>query len=554
MVPSRRHRLPAALGALLAFAALAVGASGCAPAAADRLLVAEAPRQGEGGPTVRMWAVDPGEEPGDDNLVSDGIANPGVIETRTEEGTSWMNRPGREWNGSLLLTYSDGQQSRLTLGDPGGEQATAAESPQMQATVVRRGVLTRTGEGCVLVRGRDQVRRIGQGTCVLTSDERWALSFLRSGEGDPGGLVIRDLRNDTVVERDDLSVIGAAGGSNGRRVLVVTVTEEGAEAIVMDPSDGREVGRTGTYPQMDAGSILDGPDGFVVLAADEDGSQRLLHVDHDGRTETIEAGAVLVPVANHHEVTYLRYPLDPAQLGESALRRWSPDHGAETLLEGYVGAGPVGEDHVLATRETDQGVEFWREDGARGFVRALTLERSESGASPQAGGSGIRVPTALVKGHTVLMRVEDDSGTSLVRIDMEGDHSDAPVVGAASLSLDAVDSDGTVLLTRTAGADGSGEQEIMVLGPHADRPDVRATVGLTGRKLIHEGRIYFTDVSNPERVSVQEVRSSGSDRTVRELYSGMQIAGATWPEEGGATRAFLVTPLLLLQPPAQPGQ
>jgi hypothetical protein len=542
MVTPLRRR-PIAIVALLTV--LAVAVTGCAGAGGGHLLLAEVPGDAQAaGDTLAVWAVDPGEEVSDANRVSTEVAGVRDIETRTDHGEVWSNRFGREWHGSVLLSFTDGEQSLLTVGDPGEEPTVLAGAPQLQATVVRRGVFVRTSDGCALARGPESVSRVGDGSCTISQDERWVMSWQRSGEGDPGGLVIRDLRRDTTVELDDLSVLGVTAAENGRRLFVVLQEEDGAQGVVIDADDGEEIARTDVYAQIDAASITAGPDGFAVLVADQVGTQ-LLHVDHDGAVEPIDSGDVLIPIAHDDHLVYLRYQQD---LAGSSLRSWSQGHDPSVLLEGYVGAGSAGDHGLVATRETAEGTEFWRPDisGER-MTRALTLPRGPGATGPAGGGSGVQVQRMVVRGDTAHMLIVDDSGGSYVRIDLHGDHSDAPVRNVAGLVFDALDADGTALLTETVADGDQFSERILAIRPDAHGPDVRAELQRSARKLIHEGRIYFTDISDENRVTVNEVRSSGSDRRVRELYVDKQIGGSTWPEDGGAVRGFVITPLLLLQ-------
>ncbi len=45
---------------------------------------------------------------------------------------------------------------------------------------------------------------------------------------------------------------------------------------------------------------------------------------------------------------------------------------------------------------------------------------------------------------------------------------------------------------------------------------------------------------------MRSVRASGKDKDLVELYPNRLIAGATWPEWGGATQVQIMTPSALL--------
>ena len=129
---------------------------------------------------------------------------------------------------------------------------------------------------------------------------------------------------------------------------------------------------------------------------------------------------------------------------------------------------------------------------------------------------------------------------------MTGDRSDAPIENSAGLRLDSLDADGTALVTLKN--PDSGQESILVVGPHDDEPVERATFAQTASNLIHEGAIYVTEVSGdttgasgqaPE-LSVVSFRSSGK-LNQKLLWKDRQIAGATWPEQNGATATQFVT-------------
>jgi hypothetical protein len=151
------------------------------------------------------------------------------------------------------------------------------------------------------------------------------------------------------------------------------------------------------------------------------------------------------------------------------------------------------------------------------------------------------------QGSMVYLQIDGATTSSFVRIDTVGNRSDVPLSGAANLLFESLDVDGTALLTRGTGTDDAPSDEVLVVAPHDDEPEVRATLGRTATNLIHEGTIYLTDTSDPTTVKVSTLRSSGKDDEPTVEYTNKQVAGATWPQWGGATSSVFITPRLLLE-------
>lgn len=548
MLRTSRHRVAgaAALAAVLL-------AAGCTSSTAGDLLVADVPAPDDTEQSgLPIWGVNPGNELNDESLLITNALSPLEITSVTPEGQTWVNTLGRVWSGGSLLAYGDGQQNLVVAGKPGSELERIASSSNAVTQVIRRGTFVRTAEGCVLATSPDDVETVGEGNCAISLDERWVISWPIQ---NPGGLTIRDLRNDSTRTVDDIDVTSAAVLGHDNRILVVENTAEGAVGVMLDATDGSEVGRTETYDSLQIGLVGAGSTGFVALSANAEGSE-LLHIDTDGHVETIDEGYYLVPVLNGHEVTYLDYEED---LATSSLKRWSHDE-PEVLLEGYVGAAAVDDHHVIATKETDDEIEFFYQHGGTGELEhAYTLPIAEGASSPISGnGAGIKSLRTWVKGSTVLLQINgEDTNGSFVRIDTQGGHSDAPIVNVTGLQLEAIDSDGTVLLSMDDGEveidpasgqpTGPTQRRIVVVRPHDDEPTTRAVLGQTGTNLIHDGVIYVTDATDTSNVVVSKVRATGKNDELEVLYENKQIAGSTWPEQGGATQSLLITPRLLIE-------
>ena len=532
---TRRLIVPAALLGAFAFA-------GCTSASSGELLLADATAQADAN-SVALYAVDPGsgaaESPADDStLVASAATSPVEITTITESGQTWVNSLGRAWDDRVLLAYADTEGARVTAGLPGGEQTRLAGADQLIASVVRRGAFIQTTAGCQLSSSAEETDQVGTGNCSISSDERWVVSWPFQGSG----LEIRDLRHDST-ENVDLSVKSAVALSNGALVLAVAVVDGGFQGVLLDATDGDEIARTETFQSLDAVPLAPSAEGFVLRSGTEDGTA-MHYMDADGELTTIEDGFMVVPVLSGAEVTYLSYSED---LTASALRRWTPgDEEPEDLLTGFIGAGSPDGEHVVATREGRSGTELYYEEAGTGHMAlGYTLARAQDDVDPSAGsGTGVKISRAVLSGRTLYLQVDGSTTSSLVRLRIDGGHSDAPITGASAMRFSSLDTDGTALIERAA-ADGSATQ-ILALRAHDDEPDVRATLGATMTNLIHDGTIYLTDATDREKLTVRSVRASGKDRDVVELYPNRLIAGATWPEWGGATQVQILTPSALL--------
>lgn len=547
---ARRNRTAgaAALAAMLL-------AAGCTSATAGDLLVADLPEQGADVEQtgLQLWGVNPGDELNDESLLVSNLLSPLEIVSLQPEGRTWVNPLGRVWNGTPLLAYGDPDGSLVVAGDPGSDLGEIASAPRLQAQVIRRGAFVHTTDGCVLARSKDDVEEVGSGSCAISLSERWVASWPSQM---PGPLTIRDLRNDSTRTVDDVSVAEAAVLDKDNRIMVIEQTAQGSEGVVIDATNGSEVGRTDRYDSLQVTTVGAESTGFVLLASSANGTE-LLHVDTDAHVESIDDGNYLVPVINGHEVTYLDYGED---LATSTLKRWSHGHEPEVVLEGYVGAGAIDDHHVVATKETDEAIEFYVQHGGTGELElAYTLPIAEDAASPLAGnGVGIRAIEMWVKGTTVHLQINGEGANgSYVRLDLHNSHSDAPLENVEGLQLEGLDADGTALLSydeRKVEIDpasgrpiGSSPRRIVIVRPHDDEPTTRAVLGQTGTNTIHDGIIYMTDASDLDRVVVSSVRATGKDDTQRVLYENRQIAGATWPKQGGASQSLLITPRLLIE-------
>ena len=542
----------------VALIGLAAASTGCSSASKNKLLIAEASGSSSSG--VAVWAAQPGDTLDDSNLVIESAASPAQVATRLEDGGIWVNGLGRDWNNTALLAFSSaagldpstGQASsqitNLTTTKPGAKPNALVESAQLQATVIRRGVYVRTADGCVLVTSPTKAEDLGFGSCAISTDERWLVSW---GADSPANasLTIRDMRRKTNTAVEGLgTVVDAVALSNGALVMASVQVEDQVQGVLLDATNGSELGRTDKYKALEISPASNQAKGFVFMTNKGEGSA-LSYMAADASIQAIDEGFYLAPVSNGSEVTYLSFQ---QELSKSTVRSWSPgDSEPETLLTGQVGAGMVG-DKMLVLREVDATgrapatLEFWRTASGNEFTKVLSLAAPPDAQPVEQGGSAAVVDRAWVRNNMAYLQVSSGTTSSFVRIDMTGDRSDAPIENSAGLRLDSLDADGTALVTLKN--PDSGQESILVVGPHDDEPVERATFAQTASNLIHEGAIYVTEVSGdttgasgqaPE-LSVVSFRSSGK-LNKKLLWKDRQIAGATWPEQNGATATQFVT-------------
>ena len=468
--------------------------------------------------------MEPGDELTDSALVSSGALEPLGVTTLESDGLTWFNQFGRTWQGDTLLAYRSERSSVVTAGTPGAKQLTMAATNDgpLQAVVLQRGVAVVTQDGCSLATEVTEAKPVGEGSCQISDDERWVVSW----PGTPGALTIRDLRNDSTRKVTGIETNAAVVLSRDARSLAVINDGDGVKARVIDNRDGSTVAETDTYQRMQPLPGTAGATGFVALAQAGD-TIELLWISTDGKVSVIDSGIYMLPVQVTGQVTYLRLDEDPTK---DSVRRWSPGGEPETLLTGRVGASSPTPDSLLVTRDTDDGVEFFRSAPSGELEKVLTLDADTE--------QGSLIANMYVQQDVALLQVSTGMTTSFVRIDLKGDGSDAPIQNRQYLLLESVDVDGTALLT---GADGPDEgEQILVVGPHDDSATVRARADSTGANLIHEGVVYWTDQTQSGDISVRSVRAAGDkDETV--LYKNRQIAGATWPQNNGATEGTVVS-------------
>jgi hypothetical protein len=461
--------------------------------------------------------------------VAEQVTAPFGIRTLTPDGALWTNRLGREWSDRVLLAYGGTAGARVTAGDPGATaDRLASAAGQLDAVVLRRGVFVATEQGCSLAAEPGAGEPVGNGSCSISEDERWVASWRSGGQG----FQIRDLRSDDVRRVGGGPVVGVSPLGRDARVFAAQETADGVAVRIIDATNGDVVADVGRYEAVQVAPSVQGAEGFVALVQ-RDGARSLVFVDTDGRLTTIARGAGVVPVTYGARVVYLELGVRP---GRDRLWRWEPGGEPELLLRGRVGAAAIDPEHVVAMRERNGRVQFFRE-GPTGME--LSVELATDTAQPVA------VERTLVQGDEVFLQVAGAAGTSLVVVDTHGGEGRVPARNWPYLAISSVDHDGTVLLagSQRRSQTERGRDELLVVHPGAERAVVRARVGRVGASLLHDGVIYTT-VYVGRTPEIRSLRAEGQPRS-EVLLRDRQLVGATWPEQGGATDSVMLTRSLL---------
>lgn len=513
----------AVLVALLAL----LGSCGSPPA--SRLLVAG--ESEEGSETFTVWAVQPGEELDGDTEVFAGVTAPLDVKTRTREGELLVNQLGRHWAGGLLLALVDGEGTEsVVAGRPGERPTVVAEGTGLETILTSKGTFVVDSEGCSFTKEASEARRVGVGTCYLSDSNRWVVSTPTDG----GPLEVRDLRSGSVH-----SVKGTFTGAvvtSDARVLAVEAGEEGNVARLIDARSGEVVSTVHRAERM--GLVPPSPEGQLLLVAQEEGRLALLGVEGDGETTTIttaEPEQAILPVTVGDGVDYLLAGPDPT---EARLMHWSPGHEPEKLLTGELTATTLGPGRTLLTRQKEEGLELCVVEHGR-------IDPDSRLVVPADTSSHLSVERVLA-GHDVThVLVSGASGRSYVRVDLEGDHSAAPVVDWPDLRIGSVDTDGTVALTGLASADDE-EERLVVVGPHDDEATERARARRLVTALVRDGIVYLGSVDADGKASVGRVTVSGRGEGPETLWEDVVLGGAGWEENGGAADELPMDPVVLL--------
>ncbi len=508
-----------ALAAGLALSITACGSVG------DKLIVAPNPETAENG--VALWAVSPGEEPGDANLIGEDALDALQIFRSNADGEITANLLSQQWNDTLLVGTSGSETSTLNAMDPGGDPTAITTSDNtFESVITQRGVFTFAEGGCQLAKTETRAEQLGTGACRLRSDTNVVAHWPEEG----GDLTITDLRTDEPVKVEG-TYIDAQLLVTDNLVLGVEQVEESSAARLIDGETGEVLE---TFEPSEFVGVIPPPrgaKGFVMVT--NEGAEQALHwVDADGGSEEIvtASSTLLMPVSVTAEgMHYLSAPT--ATPGESTLFHWSPGEDPEELMSGNLSAVQTGGEAVVVATSTEEEMSFWKVDThpIDDDSEPLLEIELEEGLQPT-------IRNALVKGDTMHLVLGTDVG-SYVRLDLKGTDSVQPIEAVPNLNLASIDSGGSAVFI-SQGAEGTAD--LLVSPAHHDEADVRANADMFAGSLLHEGKVYFT-AQNDGKVAVWSARAQG-DSDPELLYEDRMLVGATFEVFGGAREYQVVAP------------
>jgi hypothetical protein len=389
-------------------------------------------------------------------------------------------------------------------------------------------------EGCLLTTEPAPAERVGAGRCSISDNDRWVASW----PSDGGPMTIRDLRHDEEVTTKGNFTQGVAL-ANGARVLGIDTGTTTSVAKVMDAADGEVVstGEPATFLQ----ALPAGPDSraFVVIA-EREGVPSLEWIEPDGTTTDVAEGAPnrpLLPANVGDGIDYLALGED---LTDAAFYHWSPSADEpEKLLSGELTATALTPETTLVTRQVAEGLELWSahdgelSDGPHVVLRTDTSQH-------------LQVARALSKDGVAHVEVTGATGTSYVRVDTEGGDSAVLMKHWSTLSVGAIGEDGTVVVTGTEAPDDT-EQQLLVVQPDGEEATRLTSAELFATSLVHEGIVYFTELTSAGEASVWRVPATvrGGGERPEHLWADALLGGAAWEQLGGASETSTVDPVRL---------
>ena len=545
--PAAQRRYWRRAAVLLGLLAATVGLSACGSDVDHRMLVADAGSGGSGG--LRLYAVKPGEKVTPKDVVATGLTGGDTINTVESDSLVRRDQVGTAWAGRALIAGNDGSGSRVTAAVPGQLPTVLNSAGQALTSIVERGVLVETAKGCSLATPDGPAKVIGTGRCSISEDERWVASWPFQG----GALSIRDLRSDKVRRVAGLDVSGNASALGRDAVVLAPVQAGGGTRLALvSATSGKVVARTSTVRQV--GRIdpkSEGTPGFAVSVQTDSGTE-LWFVGTDGKVTVVDRAPAVLVLSTRGAITYLKVGeggndgkvLRRSDNGSVAVLGGRPGNGTSDELVGVVGGGQVGEKHLLLTRETAKGIEFWLAGNTGDFA-----ERVVTVPSDQAGGAV--VDEMLTIGDVAWLAVTTGQTQSLVRIHLSAGEGEAVLENQPFVAINSVDVDGTVLVS--AQARGNADQPVVMatFGTSGTEATVRLRLSQPIAALLHDGAIYLGS-SQDEQPVVRWVAPREQGATV--LYEKYQLAGSLWPNNNGATSSKIITPGLLAQQAQQQAQ
>jgi hypothetical protein len=335
-------------------------------------------------------------------------------------------------------------------------------------------------------------------------------------------------------------------------VLAPVQAGGGTRLALVSSTTGKVVARTSTVRQI--GRIdpkSEGTPGFAVSVQTDTGTE-LWFVGTDGKVTIIDRAPAVLVLSTRGAITYLKFGksgtdgkiVRRSDNGRVKVLGGRPDGGRSDELVGVVGGGQASADHLLLTRETAKGIEFWLAGNTGGFAeRVVTVPSAQAGAAV--------VDEMLTIGNVAWLAVTTGQTQSLVRIDLTAGEGEAVLKNQPFVAINSVDVDGTVLVS--VQARGSADQPVVMetFGTSGTKPTVRLRLAQPVPALIHDGAIYLGS-SQDEQPVVRWV--APREQGAKVLYQKYQLAGSLWPNNNGATSSKVITPGLLAQQAQQQAQ
>jgi len=517
----------------------------CGSANGHQLVVAGGSNQSTG---LNLYAVDPGEKVANTAIVASGVTGPSEISVVGTDGTIQRNDVATSWAGQALVAATNGQNTLVTAAVPGERPTLLSKVGQARTTVLDRGVFVENQNGCTLTSSNGATEVVGAGRCSMSTDQRWVASWPFNG----GDLRIRDLRGSKATKVPNLKVQGTAVAlGRDARVVAEVAVGTSVRLVMVDGTNGKVIGRsTPAQAILRLDPKTEGAPGVVATVRTQT-STELWFMDTDGTTTMIDRAGLLLNVSTNRAITYLRYG---DQLDSGAVIQRSDDGHVERLLRGKVGVGAAGAESLVLTRESKKGLEFFTTGTHSGHLRkllTLPAQTKRPAAAPAdlgPVGNDAVVDTFFTHEDQVWIAVTTGETQSLVRLDLTGDESIALLPHWRLAAINAIDEDGTALVSAVEPASAAQANptrnavQLVTIGAQAESPTVRLQLARPTQGLIHNGTIYLAG-SGGEIPLVSTIERG--ENTQKLLYRNVQLAGALWPNQGGATTSTLVTPGLL---------
>ncbi len=513
--------------ALAATASLTLLLAACG-GVGDKLIVAPNPPEGGQAEAVSLWAVSPGEELSDSNIVATDAVDALQIFRRNPEGQVSENRLADTWKDNLLIGSLTGTGAFLTAGSPGERPSLIASAQtQFETLIGDRGVFTFTESGCQLATDVDTSEVIGEGRCRVRSDGNLVISW----PADGGDLTIFDLRADKPIVVEG-NFVNAQSITKNNGVVGIELDSDTNQMVaqVIDGETGEILGSGEPAESVGVMPVGSSSEAFVTVSTLGD-QQTLNWMETDGQAETVATltGGLLIPVSQADGVHFLSTNTeDPSS---SSLNYWAPGEAATELISGNLIALNAAPGEVVVALRNEGRMEFFITEHADHIDAEEPLFEIELGEFVEP-----TISRALIQDHTMHLLVGTEIA-SYVRLDLQGTTSAQPLEEIPLLDLASIDTDGSTILR---GQRTDGAAELFIAPAHSDEATLRATADVIGAALLREGKIYMAAMADDD-VAIWSMRAQGQSEP-EVLYGDVQLVSASFPTLGGAAEITAFDP------------